>query len=159
MQPSVVALHAPPPMPARVSGLPRRVQPTACVRLPLMACNVVAGFPSPADDYIERTLDLNRHLIRQGHEAATFVVRVAGWSMMGAGIHDGDEVLVDRAIEPHDGHVVVACRGGELTIKRLRTKNGKQILAAENPHFADIEPSDDEEWIIWGVATRVLHKL
>lgn len=159
MQPLIVPLDPAPPVPARVTGPARGVRPETRVRLPLMTCSVVAGFPSPADDYIEDVLDLNRHLIRQGHEAATFVVRVTGWSMIGAGIHDGDEVLVDRAIDPREGHVVVACRNGELTIKRLRVKNGKLILAAENPHFADLEPGDGEDWTIWGVATRVLHKL
>lgn len=157
MTPAVTYLE-PCPVPSAVA-FPIAVRATTCAALPLILHSVQAGFPSPADDYIENVLDLNRHLIRQGHEAATFVVRVAGWSMIGAGIHDGDEILVDRAIDPREGHVVVACRNGELTIKRLRTRKGKLVLAAENPHFADIEPQDGEEWAIWGVATRVLHKL
>lgn len=158
MQPSVVSLDAR-RGDCMVSGSALAVRADSHAAIPLMLYGVAAGFPSPADDYIEDVLDLNKHLIRQGHEAATFVVRVSGWSMMGAGIHDGDEIVVDRAIEPRDGHVVVACRNGELTIKRLRTRNGKVVLVAENAHYADLEPRDGEEWAIWGVATRVLHKL
>lgn len=154
----MTATILPQPQPTRVVR-PRRIQPSSNVRLLRPLSAVPAGFPSPADDYLEDVLDLNRHLIRRGHEASTFVLRVEGWSMLGAGIFDGDEVLVDRAVEPKPGHVVVACRGGELTIKRLAMKDGRLVLAAENPRFKDIVPKDGEEWTIWGVATRVLHKL
>lgn len=143
----------------RVVGAPRRFRATSKRRLPRALSVVQAGFPSPASDYIEDVLDLNRHLIVQGHEAATFILRVAGWSMFLAGIFDGDEVVVDRAIEPRVNHVVVACHAGELTIKRLARKDGRLVLAAENPHFPDIIPMEGEEWTIWGVVTRVLHKL
>ena len=142
-----------------VAGAPIPVVVSTSAAIPLMLCEVAAGFPSPADDYIEDVLDLNRHLIRQGHEAATFVLRVSGWSMLGAGIHDGDEIVVDRAIEPRPGHVVIAIRNGELTVKRLKVRAGKLVLAPENAHFSEIELKDGEEWSIWGVATRVLHKL
>lgn len=121
--------------------------------------SVSAGFPSPADDYIEPGLDLNEHLIVTGHKDASFVVRVEGWSMVGAGIFDGDEVIVDRAITPADGHVVVAIVNGELTIKRLRFKAGKPVLVAENSHFKERRFEEDDTLEIWGVATRVLHKL
>lgn len=121
--------------------------------------SVPAGFPSPADDYIEPGLDLNDHLIIAGHKDASFVVRVEGWSMVGAGIFDGDEVIVDRAITPVEGNVVVAVVNGELTIKRLRFKDGKPVLVAENPHFKERRFEEHDTLEIWGVATRVLHKL
>ena len=124
--------------------------------IPVMSHRVPAGFPSPADDYVQDRVDLNEHLIL--HRDASFILRVSGWSMIGAGIHDGDEIIVDRAIDPQDGHVVVAVIDNELTVKRLR-KSGKAIrLAAENPEYPDIEFVDGEELTIWGVVTRVLHK-
>lgn len=129
------------------------------VALIAFAAHVRAGFPSPADDYIEDVLDLNRHLITAGHEEATFVLRVAGWSMIGAGIHEGDEILVDRARTAREGSVVVAVVNGDLTIKRLVFRHGKPVLASENLHFADITFADEDELVIWGVVTRVLHKL
>jgi DNA polymerase V len=132
-------------------------QPT--VLLVAFASRVRAGFPSPADDYIEDVCDLNRHLIAQGHEDATFVLRVEGWSMIGAGIFDGDEIMVDRAVTAKDGHVIVAVVNGDFTIKRLRFRKGLPVLVAENPHFSDREFKEGEELQVWGVVTRVLHKL
>ncbi len=132
-----------------VSDAPRR-------QIPVMSYRVPAGFPSPADDYVQDRVDLNEHLIQ--HRDASFILRVSGWSMVGAGIFDGDELIVDRAIEPIDGHVVVAVIDGELTVKRLK-KSGKKIrLVAENPEYPDIEFNEGEELVIWGVVTRVLHK-
>lgn len=129
------------------------------IGLVIFATRVRAGFPSPADDYVEDVLDLNRHLIRAGHEDATFVLRVEGWSMIGAGIFDGDEVIVDRALAAKEGSIVVAVVNGDLTIKRLRFREGMPVLCAENPHFADRTFADGEELVIWGVVTRSLHKL
>jgi DNA polymerase V len=124
-----------------------------------VGASVPAGFPSPADDYMQEVLDFNEHLVKGGHRDATFVLKVSGWSMHGAGIHDGDEIVVDRAITPSDGHVVVAVINGELTIKRLRFKDGKPVLVPENPHFKERKFEDGDQLEIWGVATRVLHKL
>ncbi len=120
---------------------------------------VPAGFPSPADDFFEAGIDLNEHLIVAGHEAQTFLVRVTGWSMIGAGIHDGDEVLVDRAIEPRDGAVVVVARNGELSIKRLRLSDDQITLVSENPDYPPVVWREGEDWHFWGVAIRVLHRL
>jgi DNA polymerase V len=140
--------------------VPRGVKPSRRrAAVPLLGTNVPAGFPSPADDYVEDVLDFNAHLIRQGHEAATFVVRASGWSMIGAGIHDGDEIVVDRALEAKDGNVVVAAVNGELIIKRLRVRGGKVLLLSENPHYPERVVADGDRLEIWGVATRVLHKL
>jgi DNA polymerase V len=121
--------------------------------------HVPAGFPSPADDYVEDQIDLNAHLIQQGHESATFIVRATGWSMVGAGVHDGDEVIVDRALEAKNGNVVVAAVAGELVIKRLRFRAEKIVLVSDNPHYPERVIAEGEHLEIWGVATRVLHKL
>ncbi len=124
---------------------------------PLYASRVQAGFPSPADDYVEGTLDLNEHLIR--HPAATFFVRATGDSMLGAGIHPGDLLVVDRAIHPADGRVVIAVLDGELTVKRLRLRDGLVQLVPENPAYAPITLTSDAELIVWGVVTSVVHAL
>ncbi len=118
---------------------------------------IAAGFPSPADDYLERKLDLNEHLVQ--HPAATFFVRVSGDSMIGAGIHSGDLLVVDRALEPRDGSVVIAGIGGELTVKRLKKRGAALLLVPENADFSAIEVDSEEGVEIWGVATAVIHEL
>jgi DNA polymerase V len=124
-------------------------------RPPLFAGPIAAGFPSPADDYIEQHLDLNDHLI--DHPAATFLVRVSGDAMTGASIHDGDLLIVDRALEPVDGRIVIAAVNGELTVKRLAWRDGAAWLVPKNPAYAPLPLSEDLEGVIWGVVTRVLH--
>lgn len=116
---------------------------------------VPAGFPSPAQDYFEGRVDLNKHLIND--ITCTFLVRVSGHSMNGAGIADGDELVVDRSLTPVDGSVVVAVLDGELTIKRLRIGHGTVRLAADNPDYPDITIPELGELSIWGVVTRCLH--
>lgn len=116
---------------------------------------VAAGFPSPAQDYFDGRIDLNAHLIKD--ITSTFVVRVTGNSMEGAGISDGDELIVNRALEPKDGSVVIAVLDGELTVKRLRITAAGIVLQAENPRYQDIKVSALSELTIWGVATRCLH--
>ncbi|MHC6591476.1 LexA family protein [Arthrobacter sp. C152] len=116
---------------------------------------VAAGFPSPAQDYFDGRIDLNAHLIKD--ITSTYVVRVTGNSMEGAGISDGDELIVNRALEPKDGSVVVAVLDGELTVKRLRITAAGVILQAENPQYPDIQVAALSELTIWGVATRCLH--
>lgn len=118
---------------------------------------VSAGFPSPAQDYYQGRIDLNKHLILDA--TSTCLVLVSGHSMEGAGISDGDELVVDRSLTPVDGNVVVAIIDGELTIKRLRIEHGKIRLAAENPDYPDILVPELAELSVWGVATRCLHKL
>lgn len=124
---------------------------------PLFLASVSAGFPSPAEDYIESRLDLNRHLIK--HPAATFFVRVAGDSMTGAGIHQGDILVVDRVVEPADRSVVIAVIDGELTVKRICTKNGKLRLMADNCNYEPLEVTEEQTFEIWGVVTHVIHPL
>ena len=116
---------------------------------------VAAGFPSPAQDYFDGRIDLNAHLIKD--ITSTFVVRVTGNSMEGAGISDGDELIVNRALEPKDGSVVIAVLDGELTVKRLRITATGIVLQAENPRYQDIKVSALSELTICGVATRCLH--
>jgi DNA polymerase V len=116
---------------------------------------VAAGFPSPAQDYFDGRIDLNAHLIKD--ITSTYVVRVTGDSMEGAGISDGDELIVNRALEPKDGCVVVAVLDGELTVKRLRLTGGGVVLKAENPTYPDIRVPALSELTIWGVVTRCLH--
>ena len=125
--------------------------------LPFMVSRIAAGFPSPTDDYVEKQIDLNTHLIQ--HKEATFILRVSGWSMRDAGIFDGDEIIVDRAIIPVDGKIVVAAINGDLTVKRLRRIGSAVHLVAENPEFPVIILKEGEELCIWGVVTRVLHRV
>lgn len=143
---------------AQVRLQPQPVAPGAeSVRVPRFVAKVPAGFPSPAEQYLEEEIDLNKHLIQQGHEASTFIIRVQGWSMLGAGIFDGDELVVDRAQEHALNKVVVAVVNGSMTIKRLRKREGKFVLLAENAHYPDRVIAEGDEFEIWGVVTRVLH--
>jgi DNA polymerase V len=124
---------------------------------PLFLASVSAGFPSPAEDYIEGRLDLNRHLIK--HPAATFFVRVAGDSMIGAGIHPGDILVVDRALEPQHSNVVIAVIDGELTVKRISQRGGKIFLVPDNQAYEPLEILEEMEFEVWGVVTSVIHNL
>jgi len=129
----------------------------ASLRRPLFLSGVSAGFPSPADDYLDRKLDLNEHLIK--NPAATFFVRVAGDSMLGAGINDNDILVVDRSLDPCNGSIVIAVVNGELTVKRLIKNSSSCRLAAENPAYPDLEIGEDMPLEIWGVATYAIHSL
>ena len=122
--------------------------------LRLYACRVAAGFPSPADDHLEGPLDLNAHLV--AHPAATFVVRVEGDSMVGAGIRDGDLLVVDRAREAKSGSIVVAVVDGALTVKRLRVGREGVRLEAENPAYTPIAVRAGEELVVWGVVAHAI---
>lgn len=126
------------------------------LRLPLVAAKVEAGFPSPADDHLERSIDLNEELIR--NPAATFFVRVKGDSMRDAGIHAGDVLIIDRSVAPTDRQIVVAMIDGEFTVKRLRKQHGKILLEAANPAFQSIEVGEDQELTIWGAVTHIIHQ-
>ena len=129
--------------------------PSAILELPLYGHKVSAGFLSVADDYVEGRLDLNQLLVR--NKSATFFLRVKGDSMTGAGIHDGDIIVVDRSLAPIDRAVVVAVVDGELTVKRLRLRNGNAELHAENPKYAPVHLQEGQELTIWGVVTSAVH--
>lgn len=125
--------------------------------LPVFIARITAGFPSPAADYEEGKLDLNKHLVK--NPAATFFVRVAGDSMLGAGIHDGDLLIVDRAKEPKNGSVIIAVLDGQLTVKRLRIRRGKYSLEPENDNYPVQPITEGMEFEVWGVVTNVIHPL
>ncbi len=125
--------------------------------LPFFDGSVPAGFPSPAEDYVEGRLDLNAYLVE--HEAATFYVRIKGDSMVNAGILSGDIIAVDRALDAHHGDIVLAVVDGELTVKELYRHRGVIRLLPHNPAFAPIEIRDGQELTIWGVVKGVVRKL
>jgi len=126
-------------------------------KIPLYACAVKAGFPSPADDHIDISLDLNEHLIK--HPAATFFVRASGDSMLNAGIHSGDILIVDRSLDATHGKIVIVALNGELTVKRLWKSSTQTKLIAENADFPAITITDEHTMVIWGVVTNVIHQL
>ncbi len=125
--------------------------------IPLVMSSVSAGFPSPADDYIDQQLDLHRHLVQ--NPAATFFLRAQGESMLGAGIHDGDLLIVDRSLEASHNRVVIAAVDGELTVKRLVRRKRQVLLMPENEEYNPIDITEREHVHIWGVVSYVIHKL
>lgn len=130
------------------------VDRSTSMHIPLASEKVAAGFPSPAQDYVDKTLDMNEHLIQ--NEAATFIVKVASLSMRDAGIDIDDELVVDRSIEAKHEDIVIALIDNEFTVKRLMIEADSRWLKAENPEFSDIHLQDGQEMIIWGVVTYVL---
>lgn len=126
-------------------------------RVPLYMIPVSAGFPSPAEDYLEGKLDLNQLLIK--HPAATFFVRVTGDSMIDAGIHPGDLLVVDRALEATDGRVVIAVVDSELTVKRICQKQDQLFLVPENKDYRPLRVKEAMDFRVWGVVTNVIHPL
>ena len=127
------------------------------VRRPLFLVRIAAGFPSPADDYIEKNLDLNEHLIK--HPSATFFVKVEGDSMINAGIHNGDILIVDRSLEVSDGKIIIAVINGELTVKRMYREKGKLFLVPENDNFKPLRVTEEMDFQVWGVVTSVIHRV
>jgi DNA polymerase V len=124
--------------------------------IPLAGNTVPAGFPSPAEDFIDRALDFNELLVE--NPAATFAVRVAGESMTGIGIFPKDIAVVNRARNPVNGSIVVALVDGSFTMKRYRLKDGKITLQAENLAYPDIEITEGSDFEIWGVVTHSIRK-
>ena len=137
-----------------VVAVPDVSTPYACL---LCLVPVSAGYPSPADDYLDGSLDLNQHLIK--HPTATFFVRVAGESMREAGIHSGDVLIVDRALTPTDGSVVIAVINGELTVKRLSKQRGKLVMMPENQQYPPLPITETTAYEVWGVVTYVIHRV
>ncbi len=122
--------------------------------IPLISGGISAGFPSPATDFIDLTIDLNRHLIK--HPAATFFARVSGSSMQDAGIGDGDLLIIDKGLEATNGRVAVCYLDGEFTLKRIQAdKTGCWLLPA-NPDYSPIRVTDENEFLIWGIITYVI---
>jgi len=129
---------------------------TTELKIPLFESGVSAGFPSPADDYLDLPIDLNEFLIK--HPAATFYVRVKGNSMEGAGIRNGDLLIVDRAEEPRNKSIVLGIIDGEFTVKRIKKKGSDLYLMPDNPEFKPIKINDNMNFQVWGVVTYVVHK-
>lgn len=118
---------------------------------------VSAGFPSPAADYLEQPLDLHRYLIT--NTPATVLARVQGDSMMQAGIHDHDIVIIDRSLQPMHNQIVVGALDGGLIVKHWQQCDERTILHAANDQYADIVLTDDSDFLLWGVVTGVVRKL
>ena len=115
---------------------------------------VRAGFPSPSQDYLEQTLDLNRFLV--SHPESTFFAKVVGDSMIDVGIEEGDLLVIDRSIDPQDGHIVVAFLDGEFTLKFIRVdkQNSNQLyLVPANSDYPEILVTSEQQFVVWGVVT------
>ena len=125
--------------------------------VPYVLSRISAGFPSPADDYIENNLSLSELLIR--NHLSTFLMKTSGDSMMDVGINDGDILVVDRSIEPKNRDIVIAILEGNLTVKRLLFKtNGSVVLKSENMAYKDIKIPESADLEIWGVVTSAIHQ-
>jgi DNA polymerase V len=124
--------------------------------LPSFEGLLAAGFPSPAEDYAERPLDLHELLVE--HPAATFFVKVQGDSMVGAGMHSGDILIVDRSLPVQSGKIIVALLNGEFTVKRLHIEEEKIYLHPANPKYPPIEVASESDFQVWGTVTYVIHR-
>ncbi len=125
--------------------------------LPYILSRISAGFPSPADDYIENNLSISELLIK--NQLSTFLMKASGESMIEAGINDGDVLVVDRSLEARSRDIVIAIFEGNLTVKRLIIKaDGSAILKSENPLYKNILISEYTELEIWGVVTSAIHQ-
>lgn len=142
-------------------SLPLSVAPQIDCGTPVPMAEVLsrvpAGFPSPAQDHAVSRIDLNQVLIR--HPLATYFMTVSGPSMRDAGIDDGDRLVVDRALTPQHGNVVVAVIDGEFTVKRLHRRNGIVKLVAANPTFPEIRMREETDLQVWGVVTFCIKKI
>lgn len=127
------------------------------VYIPFVFSPVCAGFPSPATDYIDKSLDLNEYIVK--HPTATFYVRSSGDSMIGAGIHNGDILVVDRSLKAVSGNIIIAILDGEFTVKRLSIKNENIFLISENDLYPNISINEGMDFEIWGVVTTVIHSV
>lgn len=137
-------------------------QPLLCearthAAVPAFVSSISAGFPSPADDYLDSPLDFNELLI--AHPAATFAVRVAGDSMQGIGLFPGDIAVVDRAITAVDGAIILGIIGGEFTIKRYRRRGNEAWLEAANPAYRNIPITEEQGFEVWGVVRHAIRML
>tara|TARA_R110002110_G_scaffold415856_3_gene658494 strand:+ start:73946 stop:74401 length:456 start_codon:yes stop_codon:yes gene_type:complete len=128
------------------------------IPLPLFLSKIRAGFPSPADDHLDKTLDLNDLMIK--NPPSTFFVKVEGDSMTGIGMFPGDLLVIDRSREPSDGKIIIAALDGELTVKRIKKLPNNLIrLDAENKNYSSITVSADQDFTVWGVVTGVIRSL
>ena len=126
-------------------------------KINLYFSQISAGFPSPAEDFLEKRLDLNDYLIK--NKAATFLIKVQGDSMINAGIRSGDILIIDRSVEASDGKIVLGILNGEFTVKRVLKRNRKLFLMPENDAYQPIEITEEMDFNIWGVVTHSIHKV
>lgn len=124
------------------------------LELPFFDVGISAGFPSPADDFIELTIDLNKHLIK--HKDSTFFAKVKGNSMINAGIYDGDLLVIDKSLEPQNNKIAVCQIDGEFTVKRIKIEKDIVWLIAENEEYEPIKVTPENELMIWGI---VIHSI
>jgi DNA polymerase V len=129
---------------------------TTQLELPLAGTAIAAGFPSPAEEYLDLALDLNKELIQ--HPAATFYARVNGDSMIDAGIQDGDLLVIDKALEPKEGSIAVCYLDGEFTVKRLAVQEDDLYLMPANAEFKPIRITEENDFLVWGIVAYVIHK-
>jgi len=129
---------------------------STALQLPYAETGISAGFPSPADDFIELGLDLNKALIP--HPAATFYARVKGSSMIDAGIGEGDILVIDKSLDPKDGDVAICFLDGEFTVKRMVCRDGGLLLMPANEEFRPIPITEENDFLVWGVVTYIIHK-
>lgn len=122
--------------------------------LPLVDDGISAGFPSPADDFLDTSIDLNKALVR--NKAATFYGRVKGDSMIGAGLNNGDLLIIDKSLEPTNGRIAVCFIDGEFTVKRIRIEKDVIWLVAENRNYPPIKVTCENDFTIWGIVTNVI---
>ena len=125
--------------------------------LPFADEGVRAGFPSPAQDYMSDSIDLNRDIIR--HSDSTFYARAKGDSMIDAGVSDGDILVIDKALQPRNGDMAVCCVGGEFTLKYIELHDDHIVLQPANPAYEPIVVGPEEEFVVWGVVTYIIHKV
>ncbi|HFG4565658.1 translesion error-prone DNA polymerase V autoproteolytic subunit [Acinetobacter baumannii] len=130
------------------------VVPSTHMLVPYALEKISAGFPSPAQDYVDKALDMNEHLIKNA--TSTFIVKVASLSMLNAGIDIDDELIVDRSLDAKHGDIVIALIDNEFTVKRLMIDKKGQWLKAENPDYKNIYLADGQQLIIWGVVTHII---
>ncbi len=130
---------------------------TSKIKIPLAQTPIKAGFPSPAEDYLEPPIDLNQTLIR--HPASTFFGRVSGESMCDAGIHEGDILIIDKSLEPYNGAAAVCFIDGEFTLKFIRIFRREVWLIPANPSFPKLKVSAENNFLIWGIVTYVIKKM
>ncbi|MDR2060403.1 MAG: translesion error-prone DNA polymerase V autoproteolytic subunit [Acinetobacter sp.] len=130
------------------------IEPSIRMQISVAIEKVSAGFPSPAQDYIDKKIDMNEHLIQ--NECATFIVKVASLSMINAGIDIDDELIVDRSLEAKHRDIIVALVDNDFTVKRLMIDETGIWLKAENPEYSNIYLNDGQQLEIWGVVTFVL---
>ncbi len=130
---------------------------SSSLQLPFVVNGISAGFPSPADDFLDINIDLNKHLVK--NPSTTFYGKVKGDSMIDAGIHNGDLLIIDKSLEPINNKIAVCFIDGEFTVKRIQIEKDIVWLIAENKNYKPIKVTQDNEFIIWGIVTNVIKYL